>query len=190
MKNTLPLAKSSDIVTQELRGEVLVYNLTNNKAMCLNPSVAFIWANCDGSNNVSDLMNLFQKEFKNKIGEDFILLSLDELNKFDLIENYSNNAANRISRRKVLLNYALPLALLPLVAGIVAPSAANAASGGNVCNTGLFGDVCSMDSDCNLFNSGINDPMNNCDELGAGLGISCTVECDIPSGCCTHALAA
>jgi hypothetical protein len=34
--NKLPLARSEDIIVQELGKEVLIYNLTTNKAFCLN----------------------------------------------------------------------------------------------------------------------------------------------------------
>ncbi|MBX7169635.1 MAG: PqqD family peptide modification chaperone [Pyrinomonadaceae bacterium] len=142
----LPIAKTANIVVQELSNETLVYDVKSNKAICLNSSAAFVWKNCDGENDVQKLMNSFQGNFNLKINEDFISLTLDELAKADLIEGYETKFGSRISRRKVLLNYALPMAMLPVITTLIAPLSSQAASG-PVCaaNSSLS---CSNDAQC------------------------------------------
>ena len=143
------MAKSGDFVTQELQNEVLIYNLQTNKALCLNSSVALVFKHCDGKTDFQQIINTFQKEQNIKIDIDFIWLTLDELSKAELLENYNLKFESKISRRRALLNYALPLALLPVIVGVTAPKAAQAASGAAVCaiDSALS---CSTNADCGL----------------------------------------
>ncbi len=56
-----PLARSQDLVIQEMPGEILVYDLQTNKAHCLNETAAAIWKSCDGENSVGDISRLLGK---------------------------------------------------------------------------------------------------------------------------------
>jgi len=68
-------------------------------------------------------------EYGESIEEDFVWIALDELAKADLLEDrvlYKDTMS--LSRRKVLLKYALPAAFLPGVISLIAPKAVNAQS--------------------------------------------------------------
>lgn len=41
-----PIARKTDLVIQEADDEVLIYDLSTNKASCLNKTAAFVWQNC------------------------------------------------------------------------------------------------------------------------------------------------
>jgi hypothetical protein len=47
-KRRMPLVRTVDLVIQELGQEILVYDLTCNKAHCLNRAAALVWRRCDG----------------------------------------------------------------------------------------------------------------------------------------------
>src|SRR5579859_4078502 len=50
-----PLARSDELVVEELEGETLVYDDKNSRAHCLTGSAARVWQNCDGQHSVEEL---------------------------------------------------------------------------------------------------------------------------------------
>ncbi len=97
--------------------------------MCLNQTCAYVWKHCNGKTEASSFLSLLNQEFKVKVDEEFIFLTLDTLAKADLLENYEPRKTDIVTRRKAILNYALPMALLPLVTIVLAPLAIHAQSG-------------------------------------------------------------
>ena len=51
----LPLARREAIITKEVDGELLVYDVARDKAHCLNATAAAIWQLCDGRTSVSEI---------------------------------------------------------------------------------------------------------------------------------------
>ena len=128
-----PQSRQSNIVTQELENEVLIYDLITNKAYCLNETSAMIWQMCDGKKSVTEISQSLTKKLKQPITEDVIWLALDGFKKDNLLENNDQFEINfnGMSRRQVIrkIGFASMIAL-PLIASVVAPSAAAAQSGG------------------------------------------------------------
>lgn len=58
----LPVARSSDIVVQEIENETLVYDLLDHNARQLNESMSLIWKNCDGETSVSELIDILENQ--------------------------------------------------------------------------------------------------------------------------------
>lgn len=131
----IPIARKDGLVIQETTDEVLVYDLTSNKAHCLNQTAAFVWKSCDGNNSISDITNRFQKEIGSSVHEDLVWLAIDQLNDKNLLEkDISADFAGR-SRREVIKKIGLAAVIaLPIVASLTAPSSAMAASS-CVCNS-------------------------------------------------------
>jgi hypothetical protein len=151
--NYLPKAKNQELVIQELGDETLVYNLTCDKAHHLNKTISLVWKNCDGATSVWQMTNLLEKELGIKVEEDFVWLALEELNKVELLEEkIQKTQFPKLSRRKVLLRYALPAVALPVVMSLVAPPAVLAQSvacipvGSNGCTS--VADCCPEASFC------------------------------------------
>lgn len=177
MTNILPKIRRTGLVTQELKNEILIYNLTTHKAHCLNSSLAHIWNYCDGKTTFEQVIDSFKDNHQTKINEDFIWLALDELAKKDLIESDSLKFKDQISRRKALLKIGLPLALLPVITAVIAPTAAQAASG--FCNPG-DANYCVNDVDCsggNVCNTTTHCCGPSGGSGGAGGGDDCTSNC-------------
>lgn len=121
----LPIARTDNIVVQNVENETLIYNLVSNKAYCLNTNLTKVYIACDGMKTFEEL----QKKYN--FTEEFIYLSLDELKREELINpdsNYQSPFA-KMSRREVVKKVGLSTAAaLPLITSLVAPKAINAQS--------------------------------------------------------------
>jgi len=145
---TIPICRKDDIVVQELKGEVLIYDLKINKAYCLNETSAIVWQLCDGNNSVADITKKFSKELNSPVTEDFVWLALDQLKQENLLSNSEEIVPefNGMSRREVIKKVGFgTMVAIPIVTGLVAPTAAQAQTGRN-CSTPTGG--CTGDSTC------------------------------------------
>ena len=121
----LPLARTNDVVIQNLDSEVLIYDLKINKAFHLNKTLKIIYEACDGKTSFAELTA------EHNFTDDLIFLGLDELARENLLEQgqtYQSPLAG-LSRRDVIrkIGFASIIAL-PLISSIVAPTAAQGAS--------------------------------------------------------------
>ncbi len=183
---TNPKRITNNTVEQKLENELLIYNLNNNKAFCLNETSALIWELCDGENTVSEIREKMTKKLKDSVNEEYVWLALNQLKKEGLIEENEviKDKYQGLSRREVIrkIGYGSMIAL-PLIMSIVAPTAASAQSGGLAPGT---------QAAC------VPDPAicasNNCIDIG-GFGICCisgatNVVSPGPVGCRTDLAAA
>jgi hypothetical protein len=117
-----PTARKTGLVVQEVPDELLVYDVENNKAHCLNQTAAFVWKSCDGNRSVADISDLYGAESGAKISEDLVWLAIDQLNESNLLESDIKSAFVGQSRRDVIkkIGFASVVAL-PIVASLVAP---------------------------------------------------------------------
>ena len=116
----------------------MIYDLTINKAYCLNQTAGFVYQLCDGRRTVAEISDLMSKELKTLVSDDFVWLALNGLKKDGLLEN-ADELANHfagLTRREVVKRVGLAsMVMLPLISSVAAPNAAMAQSGG----IGLFG---------------------------------------------------
>jgi hypothetical protein len=126
-----PLTRRKDIVVQELKDEVLVYDLKVSKAFCLNDTSALVWKMCEGKNTVSEISNKMSSQLETLVSEDLIWLALDQFRKDGLLENgeeIEDHFAG-MSRREMIRRVGMAsLIALPIISSIVAPTAASAQS--------------------------------------------------------------
>ncbi len=117
---------------QDLENEVLIYDLTINKAYCLNQTAGLVYQLCDGKRTVAEISDLMSKELKTKVSEDLVWFAIDGLKKDNLLENADelSNHFDGLTRREVVKRVGLAsMIALPVISAFVAPTAANAASG-------------------------------------------------------------
>jgi len=120
-----PLARKNDLVVQEVTDEILVYDLSSNKAHCLNETAAMVWKSCDGSNSVTDIAKLIGTD----ISDDLVWLAIDQLSENNLLEKQIESNFAGQSRRDVIKKIGLAAMIgLPIVASLTAPSNVMAAS--------------------------------------------------------------
>jgi len=137
-----PKARNEEIVIQELKNEMLVYDLENDKAHHLNETVAFVWKICDGKTSTKEIASQLSSKFKTEIEEDFVMLAFDELEKANLLNQNPAGELVDLARRKVVFKYATVAAALPIVMSLVAPPPALAQS------CAAQGQPCAVDADC------------------------------------------
>ena len=122
---SLPRARKDDLVTRQIPGELLVYDLKRHKAYCLNDTAAAVWKSCDGRRTVSDLAAKLQKDQKSPVDEKIVWLALDQLEKSYLLQSKAAKPGGlpTISRRGLVRSGIATAIALPLVTMIAAPTA-------------------------------------------------------------------
>lgn len=144
----LPVARTEDIVVQEVDREILIYDLKTNKAFCLNETSSIIFQAC-GKN-----ISLAELKLTHKFTEDIIFLALDELRRENLLaENQQYNSPfSGMSRREAIrkVGFASTVAL-PVIAFLVAPTAVMSLSACRCVNPGgcLTQTSCPNTNNCN-----------------------------------------
>ena len=153
MKNSqVPVARKEGLVIQETSEEVLVYDLTSNKAHCLNQTAAFVWKSCDGNNSIPEITKLLESESGSAIHEDLIWLAIDQLNEKNLFEKELASSFAGRSRREVIKKIGLAAVVaLPIVASLTAPTSALASTSCACVNPGdcLAQPACPSTVNCN-----------------------------------------
>jgi coenzyme PQQ synthesis protein D (PqqD) len=137
-ESTFPKARQ-DVVLQELDGELLVYDLEEHKAHCLNEMAALVWKRCDGTCAPETIARELGSEV------DVVWLVLEELWKLGLLEGDAPERKG-VSRRSLLKRAGVALAV-PVAASIVVPTASAAVSCAGAGEPCLEG-ACCADSQC------------------------------------------
>lgn len=141
--NFQPLARKEKLVIEQMANEVLVYDLESHKAHCLNLTSAVIWQHCNGKNSVIRIIQLASRDLQTSVSEDVVLLALNQLEKFHLLEKQTDFAFTlpKVSRRDLMKRIGVASAIaIPLVTSIVAPTAlANASCVNQPCTVGTPG---------------------------------------------------
>lgn len=139
-KDVRPVSRKTDLVVQDFGKEILVYDLTENKAFSLNEASAMVWQICDGHKSISDIAKILSEKYGSVVSEDFVWLALDQLKNQNLLEDAGeiSTDSNGLSRREVIRKIGFAsLIALPLISTLIVPEAAHAASG--TCTTGANG---------------------------------------------------
>jgi Coenzyme PQQ synthesis protein D (PqqD) len=136
----IPIARTTQLLVEELGEEVIVYDRQRDVIYCLNSLAARVWYCCDGRNTIADIAKILAEDLDLPVSSsgnsmDLILRSLQELEGFQLIEKYIAQPIDRpeISRRRMLKKAALVSGfalgtLFPTIQSIVAPLPAMANS--------------------------------------------------------------
>ncbi len=140
----LPQARTKDIIEQDHNKETLIYDLTINKAFNLNETSTIVYKACGENATFDDLKQ------KHKFTDDFILLALDELKRNNLLAEDYISPFESTSRRELIKKVGLTtMFALPIITGLVAPKAINAASG-QAGNQSGIGAGCQNQSHCQV----------------------------------------
>lgn len=120
----LPKARTENLLEQNLEKETLIYDLLIDKAFNLNETLSVVYKACGQDSTFDELKR------QSKFSDDFIYLALDELKRNNLlVEQYRSPLESR-NRRELIKKVGLAsMMVLPIITGLVAPKAVNAASG-------------------------------------------------------------
>lgn len=145
-----PVTRKSNIIVQEFESELLVYDLSINKAFCLNRTSALVYKLCDGTRSVADISDVLGKQLQTLVSEELVWLALDGLKKDNLLENSEQFDVDfhGLNRRQVIKKVGfVSMVMLPVISSVVAPSAAMAQSG-RLANCA----ACTANSQCGSLN--------------------------------------
>jgi hypothetical protein len=126
-----PLARSNDLVVEELDGELLIYDRTNKRAHCLGPLAAQVFQKCDGNTNIEAIAIALD------VSEVDVARAIEELEGTELLDSpqleivNGNGRSGGITRRELTKRSAQvggAVVAAPLILSIAAPTAMAAIS--------------------------------------------------------------
>jgi len=126
----LPKARKNDLLVETIENEVLVYDLRNSRAHCLNKNAAFLWDCCDGRTSLQQLAAKLQKQLGARDCAELVTIALQDLSKADLLQQKAPSSGERpsISRRDLIRRIGIAAATIPAVTSILVPTAQAAGS--------------------------------------------------------------
>lgn len=159
MSGKLPKARQKNLVVQDFNDEVLLYDLVENRAFCLNETAPAVWRNCDGRKSVDTIADSLTRDWGKNVGTDLVWLAIDDLHKKGLVEDIPATPSNisGLTRRDAIKSIGMgAIVALPVVTALVAPTAvyANSAcmTGGTcTCDTvsaNMSGQICNPVTPC------------------------------------------
>ena len=129
-----PQAKTSELLKTDLGEEVIIYDPESNRAHSLNRLAATIWRHCDGRNTIADLRRLASADIGGLIDEPTVWAALNQLEQANLLEMQLEDGGKKTLGRRELLRKAGQIGTAavatPIVASVLVPTAAAAASAG------------------------------------------------------------
>ncbi len=136
----IPIARTENLLVQEIGNEILVYDIQNDSSHTLNPIATRVWHHCDGNTTIEEIANQLSNDLDMASSEDvdmrgLVYLILEDLERANLISRYATVPVSNISvtRRLLMKNTALLGGLafgmmFPSIKSIIAPSPAMAQS--------------------------------------------------------------
>jgi hypothetical protein len=163
----LPQMRQQGLVIDELPDEVLVYDLEQHKAHCLNQTAALVWKYCDGRTTPPEIALRLEKDLQAPCPEEMVWLALRQLESLHLLEqpitlsaqlaDLSRNQLKHVSRRQLMRTLGIgAVVAVPLITSIISPTAQAA----NSCLSS--GSVCSSNVQCCPQGVGICDGSGHC----------------------------
>ena len=116
-----PLARSDELILEELGEELLVYDQASNRAHCLGGRAATVWRACDGQKTVAEL------SAETGLDSELVSQALAELSECMLLDSLPAGAG--MTRRDLTFRVAklsAAAASVPLIVSVAAPTPAAA----------------------------------------------------------------
>lgn len=146
MNPQYPLARKHKLVVRELADEVLIYDLTRNKALCLNRVAGAVWKRSDGQNSARQIAEDLSEQFGATIEEGAVWSAVDQLGRDHLLEYCipMPSSISGMTRRQQLKSFGRAAAIAgPMVAALAIPASAD--NQGSCIKTGQ---TCSANTQC------------------------------------------
>jgi hypothetical protein len=126
-----PRSIQRDILVQVVGEETVLYDEVRKEAFCLNETSSVVWQLADGQKTVAQIGELLSVRFQIEISQSLVLFALQELRKRGLLEQPLLIETTHVVSRRSLLRALGPCSalLIPSIAAIVAPTAAQAYNG-------------------------------------------------------------
>ncbi len=81
------MARKNDLVVKEITGELFIHDLKHEKAICLNPTSAYVWQKCDGKKEIDEIAAEMREELGLPVSEKLVFHAVNRLLAERLLEN-------------------------------------------------------------------------------------------------------
>jgi hypothetical protein len=129
--------KACGLLIQHIGQETLIYSEALHKAFCLNPMAAQVWRLLDGVRTPEQIAAAVTSTLSLPVAEDLVLFTISELRRDGLLDERDSSASVLAapSRRDLMRQLgAGAVVMIPLVAAVMTPKAAQAYTGCLDCN--------------------------------------------------------
>jgi Coenzyme PQQ synthesis protein D (PqqD) len=123
--------QSANLILEDVRDELMIYDPERNKAFCLNQTAAYVWRHSDGKTTVAEMAKRMEEDLKKPVNEQVILFALEVLFKDGLLAPGTPlpRIAYGVTRRDMLQKMGLGAMAIPVVTALfVSPAKAHASS--------------------------------------------------------------
>jgi hypothetical protein len=132
MQTDKPRARQSNLFSEEIHGECVIYDNRNKKAHHLNPTMSWVWSHCDGSRTIDELVAALHSDTGCDDARSLITSGLRQLMEANLLEPESvDRTALGVQRSTVSRRTAVVTGVsiaVPMMTSILAPTPAAAKS--------------------------------------------------------------
>lgn len=156
-----PAVRSDNLVIETLQDEVLIYDLDNEQASCLNSTAALVWKFSDGKSSVQEIAERMSEQLGSPVDARVVWYALEQLDRKHLLSAplKTRTASGYMTRRDFLVKAGVVGAAvaIPVIISIATPSPALAAV-----SCKASGAACTTNAQCctGLCNNGA--PPGNC----------------------------
>ena len=122
-----PVARSEDLLVEEIHDETVVFDTRTREAHCLSPLAAVVFAHCDGETSTDDLVTLASDRLGEPVDADRVRGALAQLDERSLLAD--SGQQDGVSRRQMIKKSAVAgglVASAPLITSVFPPTAAAA----------------------------------------------------------------
>jgi hypothetical protein len=125
------IRKVQGLLVQDAGAETLLYNEQTHQAFCLSPLAAQVWQRLDGIQTPPEIAAAASLTLGTPVTSEMVLFAVGELQRDGLLERDASAAAIDLPSRRDLMRQAAAgaLVMLPVVAVVMAPRAAQAYTG-------------------------------------------------------------
>ena len=132
MQTDKPCVRQSDLLSEEIHGERVIYDNGNKKVHHLNPTMTWIWDHCDGSRTIDELIAALQRDTVCDDARGLITSGLKQLAEANLLEPGSVDRTTLEVQQSTVSRRAAVIAGIsiagPIMISILAPTPAAAKS--------------------------------------------------------------
>lgn len=179
--NFHPESRCESLLTIDAKNETLIYDLTNNRALCLNQTASAIWSQCDGKKDVGELIKTIKEKHNIDSNEELIKLTLHELNQNNLLIKTDPllKISETFNRREMLKKIGYTTAfVLPVITSLAAPKAVQAQSSAPL--DGVCTDSCTSNAQCVCDVTNVICPPGLILNLQSQVGVCAGVQVNLP----------
>jgi hypothetical protein len=143
IQHRFPRRTIENLSLQQVGDEILVYDERRHVAFCLDRVASAVWTLCDGEHSLECMADVLTEKLAQPVNEDGVLFALAQMERDGLLQPEQAEAElptlgmlSSVSRRSMMARIgAGAVMMLPVIAAVMAPKAAQAYSGCADCTT-------------------------------------------------------